>query len=51
MRINQAQKGRSEALAQFRDILAEQVVVGVPEMREDVRKAVEVSGGKLADKS
>lgn len=47
MRTNQAQKGRSEALAQFRDILGEQIVAGIPEMREDVRKVVEVSGGQL----
>ena len=47
MRINQAQKGQSDALAQFRDILAEQIVVGIPEMREDVKKTVEASGGEL----
>ena len=47
MRFNQAQKGRSEALALFRDILGEQIAVGIPEMRGDVRKAVEASGGTL----
>ena len=47
MRINQAQKGQSEAMAQFRDILAEQIVVGIPEMREDVKKTVEATGGQL----
>lgn len=47
MRTNQAQKGQGEALAQFRDILAEQIVVGIPEMREDVMKTIEASGGQL----
>ena len=47
MRHNQAQKGRSEALAKFRDILGEQIVAGIPEMREDVKKVVEASGGQL----
>ena len=47
MRINQAQKGRAEGLALFRDILAEQVVVGIPDMREEVKGVVEASGGSL----
>lgn len=47
MQNNQALKGRSEAVMQFRDILAEQIVMGIPEMREDVRKVVEASGGQL----
>lgn len=47
MKINQAQKGQSQATAQFRDILAEQIVAGIPEMKEDVRKTVEATGGEL----
>ncbi len=45
MRYNQQQKGRSEGFAAFRDILAEQIMVGIPEMKADVKKIVEASNG------
>lgn len=47
MRYNQQQNGRANAYAQFRDILGEAIGQGIPEMREDVKKVVEASGGKV----
>ena len=43
MRYNQQQKGRSEAFAQFRDILAQQMAVGIPELRPEVDRVVKAS--------
>lgn len=47
MRYNQQQKGRSEAFAQFRDILGQQMMVGIPDIREDVKRVLEASGGHV----
>lgn len=47
MRYNQQQKGRSEAFAQFRDILGAKMASGIPEIRDDVKKVVESTGGRL----
>lgn len=47
MKNNQLLKGRSEALLNFRDILAQQIVPAIPEMKEDVRSVVEASGGHI----
>jgi mediator of RNA polymerase II transcription subunit 10 len=47
MRYNQQQKGRSEAFANFRDILATQMVAGIPEMKPDVEQILRTSGGSL----
>lgn len=47
MRYNQQQKGRSEAFAKFRDLLGEQMVGGIPEIKDDVRRVVQASGGRL----
>ena len=47
MKNNQEQKGRSEALATFQEILGRDVAAGIPDMREDVSKIVEASGGRL----
>ena len=41
MRYNQVLKGRSEAFASFRDILGQQMMVGIPEIKEDVRRVVD----------
>jgi len=49
MKNNQMLKGRSEALANFRDILGQQIMAGIPEMKEDVRKVVEASGGRVEE--
>ena len=38
---NQFMKGKSEAFASFRDILAEEMVKGMPEMKDDVVKVLE----------
>lgn len=47
MRYNQQQKGRSEAFAQFRDILGREMASAIPDIRESVREVVEASGGRL----
>ena len=38
---NQYMKGKSEAFASFRDILAEEMVKSMPEMKGDVAKVLE----------
>lgn len=47
MRYNQQQKGRADAYAQFRDILGDAMIQGIPDIREDVRKVLEASGGSV----
>ncbi|CZT16850.1 related to Mediator of RNA polymerase II transcription subunit 10 [Ramularia collo-cygni] len=47
MRYNQQQKGRADAYAQFRDILGEAMMQGIPEIREDTQKVLEASGGRV----
>ena len=47
MRYNQQLKGRSEAFGNFRDILGQAMVAGIPEIKEDVRKVVQASGGRV----
>ena len=47
MRYNQQLKGRSEAFASFRDILGQQMMVGIPEIKDDVQRVVEASGGRV----
>ena len=47
MRYNQQLKGRSEAFASFRDILGQQMMVGIPEIKDDVRRVVAASGGRV----
>ncbi|KAM3418533.1 Mediator of RNA polymerase II transcription subunit 10 [Cercospora zeina] len=44
MRFNQEQKGRIEAYGAFHDILAQTIIVGIPDMAEDVRKVAAASG-------
>ncbi|KAF2816795.1 mediator of RNA polymerase II transcription subunit 10 [Mytilinidion resinicola] len=48
-RSNQLLKGKSEAFAQLRDILAKEIMTGIPELRGDVKKVVESTGGTVAD--
>jgi mediator of RNA polymerase II transcription subunit 10 len=45
MRNNQKLKGKTEAFAQFRDILAKDLVGAVPELKSDVKRVVESTGG------
>lgn len=40
MRNNQKLKGKTEAFAQFRDVLARELVGAVPEMKNDVERVV-----------
>ena len=47
MRFNQQQKGWSDAFGNFRDILGQQMVVGIPDIKEDVQKVVEATGGHV----
>lgn len=55
MRYNQQQKGRTEAFANFRDILAQEMAsgisevkeFGIPDMKSEVKKVVEATGGHL----
>lgn len=45
-RGNQLMKGRGSAFAQFRDVLAREMLSAMPELREDVHRVVaETSGG------
>jgi mediator of RNA polymerase II transcription subunit 10 len=45
MKHNQKLKGKTEAFAQFRDVLAKELASAVPEMGDDVRRVVESGGG------
>ena len=47
MRYNQQLKGRSEAFASFRDFLGQQTAAGIPEIKEDVKRVVQASGGRI----
>ena len=48
-RSNQYLKGKSEAFAGFRDILAEEMVKGIPSCKEDVERVLERSGAVLGE--
>lgn len=47
MRYNQEQKGRSEGCAQFRDILAREMMSAIPDIKDDVKRVVQASGGQV----
>ncbi len=49
MRYNQQQKGRSVALADFRDILAREMASGMPELKDNVGKIIGATGGHLQE--
>ena len=49
MRYNQVLKGRSEAFASFRDILGQQMMVGIPEINGDGRQ--DPGEGGMSDQS
>jgi mediator of RNA polymerase II transcription subunit 10 len=44
-RGNQLMRGKQQAFASFRDVLAEQISSAMPELREDVAKVVDATGG------
>lgn len=46
---NQRLKGKSEAFAQLRDILAKEVMTAMPEVRNEVKRVVESTGGRIDD--
>lgn len=41
-------KGKKEAFGSFRDVLAEEMCNVFPELRKDVEKVVEATGGDIA---
>jgi mediator of RNA polymerase II transcription subunit 10 len=45
-RANQLMRGKMHAFASFRDILAEQMLSAMPELKEDVEKVLAATGGK-----
>ncbi len=45
-RGNQLMKGKLEAFGSFRDILAEVMVAGLPELKNDVVEVVVKTGGR-----
>ena len=46
-RKNQLLKARCEAFAQMRDILAKDIIGSIPELKDDVKRVVESTGGKI----
>jgi mediator of RNA polymerase II transcription subunit 10 len=44
-RMNQLARGKQHAFAAFRDTLAEQMNAALPELRDDVRRVVDATGG------
>jgi mediator of RNA polymerase II transcription subunit 10 len=48
---NQLMRGKTEAFASMRDVLAEAMRSAMPELTEDVNKAVEATGGVVERKS
>lgn len=47
-RGNQLMRGKQSAFASFRDVLAEQMSSAMPELRDDVAKVLEATGGNPA---
>jgi mediator of RNA polymerase II transcription subunit 10 len=46
-RGNQALKGKSEAFAELRDVLAREIVGAIPELEGEVGRVVEATGGRV----
>ncbi|RFU24854.1 hypothetical protein B7463_g11481, partial [Scytalidium lignicola] len=46
-RGNQLMKGKMEAFGSFRDVLAREMSAALPELRSDVAKVVEATGGNM----
>ncbi|KAL1600826.1 RNA polymerase II mediator complex subunit [Paraconiothyrium brasiliense] len=47
-RMNQLLKGRHEAYRLLQETLARDFIQGVPELKDDITKVVEATGGKVA---
>ena len=50
-RLNQLMRGKMRAFAGFRDVLAHEMDAALPELRDDVRRVVEATGGPLSASS
>jgi mediator of RNA polymerase II transcription subunit 10 len=46
-RMNQMMKGRSDALRMLQEQIAWQLTNAIPELKDDVAKAVEATGGQV----
>jgi mediator of RNA polymerase II transcription subunit 10 len=46
-RMNQMLKGRTEAYRLLQETLARDLIEGIPELKDDVTKTVESTGGKV----
>lgn len=44
-RLNQERKGRSDAYAAFRDVLAKEITNGVPDLQRDMDRVLRRTGG------
>ncbi|KAK3357742.1 putative mediator of RNA polymerase II transcription subunit [Lasiosphaeria hispida] len=49
-RLNQLMRGKMHAFGSFRDVLAHEMEAALPELRDDVRRVVENTGGRAAPK-
>lgn len=47
MRLNQELKGKSEAFADFRDILAMEMMSAIPDIKDEVHQIVVATNGKV----
>jgi mediator of RNA polymerase II transcription subunit 10 len=47
MKNNQLLKGKTEAFASFRDVLAKEIAGAVPELKGEVKNVVERTGGSF----
>jgi mediator of RNA polymerase II transcription subunit 10 len=45
-RSNQLMKGKVEAFGDFRDILAEQMAKANPELKDDIERVLDATGGR-----
>lgn len=45
-RLNQLARGKAHAFRDFRDVLAAQVAAALPEVRADVRRVLDATGGE-----
>lgn len=48
MRVNQELKGRTEAFADFRDMLGREMMSAIPDIKDQVRQIVISTGGDVA---
>lgn len=48
MRLNQELKGKTEAFAEFRDLLGKEMMSAIPDIKEEVRQVVLSTGGRVA---